>query len=165
MQLRKSIRPPERFNQDQFYSPCTQRSLRVPQSQDCIHSTPFDPNLPPAAFPTLDHPSPPSLRDKERGHWKGQEADLSKRPRGQEKDDECTENKRVRGVDTGVQTRPPASGQNCILDNGDFNPVYRRNMTILANVGREPSIERYLMDSDMDVAMNDAPDEEDIEVR
>ncbi|PYH64148.1 uncharacterized protein BO88DRAFT_351474 [Aspergillus vadensis CBS 113365] len=163
MQLRNSIRPPERFNQDQFYSPCTQRSLRVPQTQDCIHSTPFDSNLPPAAFPTLDHPSPPSLRDKENGRWKGQEADLSKRSREQEKDDENTENKRVRGAATVVQTRPPASSQNCFLSNGDFNPVYRRNMTILANVGRESSIERYLMDSDMDEAMTDAPDEENIE--
>ncbi|GAQ41813.1 hypothetical protein AtubIFM55763_002822 [Aspergillus tubingensis] len=163
MQLRNRIRPPERFNQDQFYSPCTQRSLRVPQNQDYIQSTQFDPNLPPAAFPTLDHLSPPSLRDKENGRWKGQEADLSKRPREQEKDGENTENKRVRGAGPGVQTRPPASSQSCFLSNGDFNPVYRKNMTILANVGRESSIERYLMDSDMDEAMTDAPDEEDIE--
>lgn len=168
MQLRSSIRPPKRFNQDQFYSPCTQKSLRAPQNQenqDCIHSTQFDPNLPPAAFPTLEHPSPLSLRNKETEHWNEQEDDPSKRPRKQEKGDEKTEDKRVGEANTGVQIRPLESGENCFLSNGDLNPVYRRNMTILANIGRESSIERYLMDSDVDEIMADAPGEENIEVR
>ncbi|KAI2900353.1 hypothetical protein CBS76997_1142 [Aspergillus niger] len=166
MQLRSSIRPPKRFNQDQFYSPCIQKSLRAPQNQenqDCIHSTQFDPNLPPAAFPTLDHSSPLSLRHKETENWNEQEEDPSKRPRKQEKGDEKTEDKRVGEANTGVQIRPLESGENCFLSNGDLNPVYRRNMTILANIGRESSIERYLMDSDVDEIMADAPGEENIE--
>ncbi|GKZ46894.1 hypothetical protein AbraIFM66951_010061 [Aspergillus brasiliensis] len=150
MKLRSRIHPPNRFSQDQYYSPCTQRSLRGAQNQDCIYSTQFDPNLPPAAFPTLDYPSPLSLHNKETGHRDEEDASLSSSPSEQMQADGRSENKSVGKENSGVHIRPPESGEDCIASNGDLNPVYRRNMAVFASIGRESSIERDMMDSDLD---------------
>lgn len=70
MRLRKSIRPPRRFDSEVSYQPVPQRSLREtdPETDSPICTPPyidFDPNAPPAAFPTLDMPVPASGMNKE----------------------------------------------------------------------------------------------------
>jgi hypothetical protein len=58
MQLRATVRLPQRLEQDRFYMPPSRHSLRGEKKTNT--QTPryidYNPNLPPAAFPTLDRP-------------------------------------------------------------------------------------------------------------
>lgn len=56
MRLRNTIRPPERYKAEEFYAPFTPRSARDRSGQRVPAYVDYDPNLPPAAFPTLDRP-------------------------------------------------------------------------------------------------------------
>ncbi|PLB43552.1 hypothetical protein P170DRAFT_480522 [Aspergillus steynii IBT 23096] len=117
MRLRSSIRPPKRFNSEDYEAPFSQVSLRRPQKD--IERPPiieFNPNLPPAAFPTLDKPRVPGSND---GNIDTPQDDLDSE------------------VDFDDITF--AEIENLKASNGPLNPIYVRNMNLMANAGRPSS--------------------------
>lgn len=56
MRLRDSVRPPERYKAEEFSAPFTPKSTQERQGQHVPAYVDYNPNLPPAAFPTLDKP-------------------------------------------------------------------------------------------------------------
>ena len=164
MKLREKIRPPERFNHEQFYSPCSQRPLREPQKLDRPTFTPFNSDLPTAAFPTLDN-AHPSRCDDEEGYEHEQYASTPTPFREHIRSEKKGEKEMEQDAKACLHSHPLESFENMIASNGELNPVYTRNMVILATMDRESSIDRAMADSDIDEVMADASEEEKMEVR
>ncbi|PYI06898.1 hypothetical protein BO78DRAFT_444801 [Aspergillus sclerotiicarbonarius CBS 121057] len=159
MRLRERIRPPERFNQEQFYSPCAQKPLRETQKPDRPEFIPFNSDLPPAAFPTLSNAHPPR-REDEKEYERDRHVNNSKPLREHIQSDHNGENKLGEDAKARLQSYPPESFENLIASNGELNPVYMRNMAILATMDRESPIDGAMADSDIDDVMVDASYEE-----
>ncbi|KAI9038787.1 uncharacterized protein KD926_010243 [Aspergillus affinis] len=114
MKLRSSIRPPKRFNSEEFECPYSEVNLRrTPKSIERPPIIEFNPNLPPAAFPTLDKPRPPGSND-------------DKIDNGQDSSDEEMEFEDLAFTEI----------ENLKASNGPLNPIYLRNMALMANAGR-----------------------------
>ncbi|RAK98631.1 uncharacterized protein BO80DRAFT_479524 [Aspergillus ibericus CBS 121593] len=163
MRLREKIRPPERFNQEQFSSPCPQKPLREPPTPDRPRFIPFNSNLPPAAFPTLDNATPPT-RDDGQEYERGRHVSTSMPAREHTKSGHRGEKKLEEDAMACLQNHPPETFENLIASNGELNPVYMRNMAVLATMGRESPIDGAMADSDIDEVMLDASDEDKVEI-
>jgi hypothetical protein len=133
MRLRTNINPPQRYQSDAEFVPINKRqqqqSATAARKKDKNYVD-YNPNLPPAAFPTLDHAlpagqSPPSSR----------QPDNSAAPQVQ---------------DSGPFPHIPCENfDNFIASNGPQNPQYVRNMALL---DREYS-------SDLDISSDEEGDE------
>lgn len=121
----------------------------------------YDPNLPPAAFPTFDQPRIPhcqahqvqTITTADEGG-----RTLSRRSSGSRNG--LRKRNNVAGVDlSGI---PSDVLGNCIASNGDLNPIYVKNMGIMARAGQSPSscVHREMEDSDTNDVMVDTPGRE-----
>ncbi|KAE8355045.1 hypothetical protein BDV28DRAFT_155735 [Aspergillus coremiiformis] len=135
MQLRDSIRPPERYESEHFYTPLVQRSLRQhrnPTGPPCVE---FDPNMPPAAFPTLNFPRPATLETDKRVQGEGEEVNTAfASNQGFDQPSHHVENKKNREV-VDLEDIPINQIDNYVASNGDLNPIYVKNMATMAAEG------------------------------
>lgn len=147
MNLRTTIRAPSRYGEGGSEEPTAAllRSIRSARGQSngedeetieqpttkIRHRKPpvrprivdYDPNLPPAPFPTLDQPRPKGSKEA------GQNSQ-TKRPKKAKLNDKPEGASNAVGVG-----RVPAAGQsleNHMASNSEDNPVYARNMEIMA---------------------------------
>lgn len=142
MQLRKSIRPPQRYDSDNFYQ-LTQRPLREIHTPERIPYIDYNPDLPPAAFPTLDRPRPAGETS--------QKKPTAGRTRQDGTDEKYTTRSRVQNQNAPPQNQHSANDQkamavvdyedmsideldNRMASNGEFNPVYMKNMSVMASL-------------------------------
>ena len=132
-----------------------QKQLRS-KSQDLSRYIDYNPNLPPAAFPTFDQPRVPDGHARQvqsiQTAGEGGRA-LSRRNSGSRND--LRKRNKVAGVDlSGI---PDDVLGNCIASNGDLNPIYVKNMSIMARASQSPSsfVHREMEDSDTNDAMVD----------
>ncbi|KAL3494498.1 hypothetical protein BJX62DRAFT_234372 [Aspergillus germanicus] len=149
MRLRETVRLPERLHQDHVYLPLSQKSLRKPKNEPKPRFSEFNPNLPPAAFPTLD-----SRRadDNERAHTnddrttarKSLEAICQLTKSGDQKDAPTRDE---------LEDMPMNVLENYMASNGDMNPIYVSNMAKMAAAGQGLSATDSMEDSDADEAM------------
>jgi hypothetical protein len=148
MRLRQTIRAPSRYEDECELSTGVsprrlprRRKAAAAEEERAMPYIDYNPNHPPAAFPTLDHPLPAgqtvhSLTSTSTSAAAAANADL-------EADGHHLDafNSFFRGI-------PPGKLDNFIASNGPQNPQYRRNMALLA---RE--------DDDFDLRISDDDDE------
>lgn len=116
MKLRSTVRPPKRLYSEEYESPYSEINLRrTPKAIERPPIIEFNPNLPPAAFPTLDKPRPPGSND--------------------DSFDNCEDN--FEEVD--LEDLTFTDIENLKANNGPLNPIYVRNMELMANTGRSSS--------------------------
>lgn len=162
MRLRENIRAPSRFDCEDFFTPGSKRSLR-----NRIHASPkyidFNPNLPPAAFPTLDRPRP---GEKSNNGTLGKE-NCAPYTKGAEQVDS-----------KGIEPRNSQTGagrasvefadysldeiENQMASNGPLNKVYVGNMTIMAAIGEDQPEDLDMEDSDAEDAFDDGLGAEEV---
>ncbi|GAD96561.1 hypothetical protein AOR_1_1024194 [Paecilomyces variotii No. 5] len=153
MRLRDRVRPPQRFESELFYQPTPQRSLRRPAPAQPAYID-FNPNLPPAAFPTLTTPRPPEkIQSQSQGNGqrdKDHEGDI-------QMDDApgSSQGTLYHHADTETDDElegiPMEDVDNYLASNGPQNTVYSRNMAIMAESDNESSASTVIDDMDGDV--------------
>ncbi|KAH8426212.1 uncharacterized protein LDX57_003959 [Aspergillus melleus] len=130
MKLRSTIRPPKRLYSEEYVSTYSEVNLRrTPKSIERPPIIEFNPNLPSAAFPTLDNSrSPESNADSF---------------------DSCED---ISEEEMDFEDFTFTEIENLKASNGPLNPIYVRNMELMANAGCSPSHMDYLdmQDSDGD---------------
>ncbi|RMJ26373.1 hypothetical protein PHISP_02753 [Aspergillus sp. HF37] len=158
MRLRDSIRPPQRFNHEELVTLGSQQPVRQASSQLRPRQVDFNPNLPAAAFPTLERSrageenrddSNNNASVQHAGEWGRPGQDVQRRS-SQNEDGTTDKEMRVEFEDL-----PIDAIENKIASNGDLNPVYARNMAIMANPVGNPY--KDMEDSDQDDVMADIP--------
>jgi hypothetical protein len=172
MKLRDSIRAPVRYGDGEAPEiPTARNVLRIglddgdddnvelsdlgrPRPQTTRNSTtkPFDPNMPPAAFPSLDRPhANPQVRrliikmPQSRRH-SGTDLPPPAAAAPQQK-------RRVTWCPTTVDMVPMDNLENHVASNNDSNPIYVRNMAIMAGAALKDPFDTS--DEDEDTAMSD----------
>ncbi|KAI9366979.1 hypothetical protein BJX61DRAFT_547957 [Aspergillus egyptiacus] len=169
MKLRSVVRPPKRLEEEQSYLPASKRKLRD-ETEEVIRPPiiEFNPNLPPAAFPTLDFGTPTprvdtqeetndcqdggGLQDGNERATKRASLDLlgllMKNPGTQMEDPVTAE----------MEDIPMDVLENIIASNGDLNPLYVSNMARMAAAGDCASPgDLDMEDSDRDEEIQDSP--------
>ncbi|KAL2839144.1 hypothetical protein BJX68DRAFT_272266 [Aspergillus pseudodeflectus] len=149
MRLRETVRLPERLHQDHVCLPLSQKPLRKPKNDPKPRFSEFNPNLPPAAFPTLNSPR---AEDNERNQTnddrttarKSLEAICQLTNPGDQKDAAARDE---------LEDMPMNVLENHMASNGEMNPIYVSNMAKMAAVGQELSAADGMEDSDADEAM------------
>lgn len=136
MRLRETIRPPERYASELFYQPTPQRSLRNGRNTTAPNYIDFNPNHPPAAFPTLDEPrptgNPQTQKRSEDQQTEDQDGDIHMC------DATVPSRNGARPGRVSVETVdelddiPIDEMENCLASNGLHNPMYANNMAIMA---------------------------------
>ncbi|KAI9923826.1 hypothetical protein MW887_008308 [Aspergillus wentii] len=158
MRLRETVKQPDRYDSELFYRPTPNRALREAKRQRRPPYIDFDPTLPPAAFPTLDTPRVPAKTTKD--------GDSDERKAsGMGNCEECPSRNGHNGAGgKDTETRvdfedvPINLIDNYVASNGDFNPVYVKNMTRIAAAEKEFSIvDGGMEDSDTDEVMTSFP--------
>ncbi|KAL1999293.1 hypothetical protein VTN02DRAFT_4724 [Thermoascus thermophilus] len=140
MRLRETIRPPERYASELFYQSTPQRSLRDDGNTKALNYIDFNPNHPPAAFPTLDQPyptgNPQRLKRSEDQQTEDQDGDVHMRDATVP-----SRNARPGRVSAGTVDEldhiPIDEMENCLASNGPHNPMYANNMAIMAECGSD----------------------------
>ena len=155
MRLRDSIRAPRRYGEDE-YETISRISLRQgyvdsfddsmelgesgrprPQKRRRLNTVPFNPNLPPAAFPSLSRPQPGHDSTTGRNHADG---DSQQSMQGSQvaPDPNCD------GSTTIVPLPPPGMEgvpidqlENHLASNNMDNPVYARNVNMAHMTGMD----------------------------
>ncbi|KAK1146470.1 hypothetical protein N8T08_002899 [Aspergillus melleus] len=130
MKLRSTVRPPKRLYSEEYESPYSGVNLRrTPKAIERPPINEFNPNLPPAAFPTLDRPRPPGSSDASF--------------------DNCEDNFEE---EVDLEDLTFTEIENLKANNGPLNPIYVRNMELMVNAGRSSPHMDYLdmQDSDGD---------------
>lgn len=147
MKLRDSIRAPVRYGEDEYETP-SQISLRHgydsfddsielgesgrprPQKRRRPNTVPFNPNLPPAAFPSLSRPQPgrDSTTAQNRAVGDSQQhmqtSDIALPPRN------AGSMPTVPSLPSGMERVPMDQLDNYIASNNMDNPVYARNVNM-----------------------------------
>lgn len=155
MRLRDSVRPPQRLESELFYQPTPQRSLRRATTPARPPYIDFNPNLPPAAFPTLSTPRRPGeiqcqSRENDQRN-KDRDGDI-------QMDDASSSPQRTpyrhadRELDDELEGIPIEDMDNYLASNGIQNTVYNRNMAIMAESDHESSTSTAVDDMDEDMA-------------
>ena len=155
MRLRETIRPPQRYDNEDFITP--QRSLRQARRQARPSSVAFNPNLPPAAFPSLERPRPGKQCDDRKSQVSLQYAGNSERPgqsQGQHQRSETENGENDRETRDDFEDMPMDEIENTIASNGELNPTYVKNMAMMASSVDNPYED--MEDSDPDEAMTDS---------
>jgi hypothetical protein len=151
MKLRETIRPPERYASDAFYHAGANRGAR---RRSTNHPGPpiveFDPNLPPAAFPTLSEPHSPGLeglRIDENAPNIFDEVFAREREARFEASLHAFDH--ILPSHDEPQNTSSTSFNNFLASNGPQNPIYAENMRILASCTE--ATDTSMSDSDGDV--------------
>ncbi|KAB8256897.1 hypothetical protein BDV32DRAFT_160884 [Aspergillus pseudonomiae] len=133
MRLRESIRPPERYESEHFYTSLGQKSLRQHRNPNRPPYIDFNPNLPPAVFPTLDFPRPAVPEAGKCAQSKGEETNSGGTlQHGREQPEHYGEDKDSREAGVDLVDIPINQVENYVASNGDLNPVYVKNMATMA---------------------------------
>ncbi|OJK04788.1 hypothetical protein ASPACDRAFT_109671 [Aspergillus aculeatus ATCC 16872] len=148
MRLRETIRLPNRLNEEaQTYTTPRRAPCRVISSYQSQTDT-FNPNLTPAAFPTLDRPRHPQLRTDNQTH---EDKNNDSRKRSYEcmiNDDDDVDGAESRAE---CEEIPVEQIENLIANNGELNLIYVKNMAIMARAESESAtFEKSMEDSDTD---------------
>ncbi|KAL4873778.1 hypothetical protein BDV12DRAFT_192220 [Aspergillus spectabilis] len=169
MQLRATVRLPQRLEQDSLYMPPSRLSLRGEKKTNT--QTPryidYNPNLPPAAFPTLDRPRGP-VSETQDGDNAAEETGGNKDMRRKAKrrntrasldnlsmlTKSTPDQKEVFGTSS-LEDIPVDELDNYMASNGEHNPVWASNMTRMASAGQDSMLEG-MEDSDLDETMEGA---------
>ena len=159
MRLRGPVKASQRMeNEGVNEASHNQRKQHRSKSQDLSRYIDYNPNLPPAAFPTFDQPRVPDGHAHQAQYIQtaseGRRV-LSRRSSGSRND--LRKRNKVAGVDlSGI---PGDVLGNCIASNGDLNPIYVKNMSIMARASQSPSsfVHREMEDSDTNDAIVDIP--------
>lgn len=152
MKLRDSVRPPQRYDAEFVYQPVTRRGQRSSSARNYVD---YNPNLPPAAFPTLDKPRP--MNNSQSQHVQDKKTD-------QDGDVDMDDD----GDHDHHDELPHISNRdidNYVASNGPQNPIYARNMARLEQANRESSLDSDMSDSQDDGDPNKDDDQNIIEVR
>ncbi|KAL4818713.1 hypothetical protein BDW67DRAFT_182861 [Aspergillus spinulosporus] len=153
MNLRKTIRLPQHFSPDHFYGPMSQRSLRRDDKKKPAYID-YNPDLPPAAFPTFERPRAAGC-----GH------DIYQRNNDQERPNKASRRNSRRSLDDlcasvnpkGQKEASPTAHvreipldhlDNYVASNGELNHIWVNNMARMATAGKD-------VDSDMDMEDTD----------
>ncbi|KAE8143261.1 hypothetical protein BDV38DRAFT_291986 [Aspergillus pseudotamarii] len=134
MRLRDSIRPPERYESEHFYTSLGQKSLRQHRNENRPPYIDFNPYLPPAVFPTLDFPRPavPEADQGAQRKW-GEEANNAiTSQHGREQPASHGEPRDNRDTRVDFEDIPIHQVENYVSSNGDLNPFYVQNMATMA---------------------------------
>ncbi|GFF30176.1 hypothetical protein IFM46972_02846 [Aspergillus udagawae] len=156
MRLRESIRPPERFNSELIITPSPKKTLREPTNLRIPHSIDYNPNLPPAAFPTLD---PANLSQSRPGEQNRAKAEQDGVTTAVQRDASSIE---FHGMDTEekeawekLEDISIDELEDLIASNGELNPIYVKNMESMATAETSSSSDMDIEDSDHDEPMTD----------
>ncbi|EAW22560.1 uncharacterized protein NFIA_012490 [Aspergillus fischeri NRRL 181] len=156
MRLRESIRPPERFNSELIITPSPKKTLREPRNLRTPRFVDYNPHLPPAAFPTLEPANLAQSRTREQDRAKVEQNGVAK---GLQRDASSidfhgsnTEDKETweKLDDISIDEL-----EDLIASNGELNPIYVRNMAIMAAAETSSSSDLDMADSDPDEPMTD----------
>ncbi|KAL2006422.1 hypothetical protein VTN00DRAFT_9090 [Thermoascus crustaceus] len=135
MRLRESIRPPERYASELFYQPTPQRSLRNGRNTKAANYIDFNPNHPPAAFPTLDEPrptgSPQTQKRSEDQQTEDQNGDIHMRDATVPSGNGARPGRVNAETVDELDDIPIDEIENYLASNGPRNPIYARNMAII----------------------------------
>ncbi|KAL4915542.1 hypothetical protein BDW62DRAFT_203598 [Aspergillus aurantiobrunneus] len=160
--LRRTIRPPQRFDPDQFHLPLSRRSIRKTGNDMKSQSTEYNPNLPPAAFPTLDISRNVKINGS-KAQQNGTDEDIpSEVQQGiirRSLDDlsQLTDSERQTEASLIVDFEdiPMDELDDHIASNGNLNPIWLSNMSKMA-----AAIPDAHGDMDMDMDMDDSDSNE-----
>lgn len=159
MRLRESIRPPQRFDNEEFITPGSQQSLRQAGSQGRPPYVDFNPRLPPAAFPSLESPCAGEMElDSKNGQGSVQHAHdtgQSGKSQSQHHSSESENGESDKEMRDSFEDIPMDAIENALVSNGELNPVYVKNMAIMASPVDSPYED--MEDSDLDDAMVRSP--------
>lgn len=164
MRLRGVVRAPQRLEYEQFHEDNLQQTLHRSKGSAPPHYIDYDPSLPPAAFPTLDRPRvPQKANGQASGHSKTVQANDDEKcaPPGRDSriHNGAGKTNKIMGID--ISDIPSNLVENYIASNGDLNPIYVRNMDIMAKAGQDPSLAYCDMeDSESDSAIVACPRKE-----
>ncbi|KAF4228750.1 hypothetical protein CNMCM6457_006736 [Aspergillus fumigatiaffinis] len=156
MRLRESIRPPERFNLELIITPSPKKTLREPKNPRTPRFIDYNPNLPPAAFPTLDPANLSQSRTGEQDRAKVEQNGVAKAVQrdsssidfhGSNTEDK---EKREKLEDISIDEL-----EDLLASNGELNPIYVRNMAIMATAETSSSSDMDMEDSDPEEPMTD----------
>ncbi|KAL2871780.1 uncharacterized protein BJX67DRAFT_376649 [Aspergillus lucknowensis] len=169
MKLRTTVRLPQRLDQDAFYLPLSQIPPRKKKSNVRPRYVDYNPNLPPAAFPTLDTPRadvPENAQIKalscnhlaQKGGSDSEDLQAGvKRPRARKSLDEVRSLAKPRGQGYSktdeLENMPMDLVENYIASNTELNPVYVSNMAKMAAAGQGSWLLNEMGDSDLDEDM------------
>ncbi|PKX94062.1 uncharacterized protein P174DRAFT_369121 [Aspergillus novofumigatus IBT 16806] len=156
MRLRESIRPPERFNSELIITPSRKKTLRESRNQRTPRFIDYNPNLPPAAFPTLDPANRSQSRTEGQDRAKVEQDGVAK---GVQHDASSIDfhGSNTEDKETWEQLEDISIDEleDLIASNGELNPIYVRNMAIMATAETSSSFEMDMEDSDPDEPMTD----------
>ncbi|KAJ5301373.1 hypothetical protein N7508_006236 [Penicillium antarcticum] len=186
MKLRDNIRAPTRYGEGEGPEIPTPRSalrMRLDEGDDdnmelsdlgrprpvkkrSSTSKPFNPNLPPAAFPSLDRPQTnPQLRRLILNLPVGKRQSGFRLPPAPTSDpssaaaaiaDMPRQRRRVKWAPTTVDHVPLDSLENHVVSNNESNPVYVRNMAMMAKAALRDPMDTS--DEEQDMSMSDNED-------
>lgn len=160
MRLRSVIKPPSRYEDETIEGILVKKQQRPQKESEALEEPretryssrrgrslqipyiPFNPNLPPAAFPTLDHPRPAN------------EQNLGTKKQGQDQHQEEEDH----GVYVLPRTKrsedyshvPLRDFDNFLASNGPQNPVWAANMRLMSRKIPSKGLHLDISDSDDD---------------
>lgn len=151
MKLRGTVKVPQRLENETAYEKSPRQVRRRAKDRAPRQYIDWNPNLPPAAFPTLERPRTPqkvgdriSIQDRTiHPDHKGGHATRSQ--------DGGTRNGSDKTKTAGVRLSALISDsfENSVASNGDLNPIYEKNMAQMTNAGEESaSVNQDMEDSD-----------------
>ncbi|KAL4752427.1 hypothetical protein BDW72DRAFT_211836 [Aspergillus terricola var. indicus] len=155
MNLRKTIRLPQHFGPDHFYGPMSQRSLRGDDRKKPAYID-YNPNLPPAAFPTLDRPRAARYGHNmhQRDDDEGRPNEASRRSNRRSLDDLCAsvnpKGQREASPTAHVKEIPLDQLDNYVASNGELNPIWVSNMARMAAAGKDTDGNMDMEDTDLE---------------
>ncbi|KAL4978443.1 hypothetical protein BDW66DRAFT_158238 [Aspergillus desertorum] len=155
MNLRKTIRLPQRFSPDHFYGPMSQRSLRGDDKKQPAYID-YNPDLPPAAFPTLDRPPASGYGSdtQQKDNYVDRPEEASRRNIRRSLDDLCAltnpEGQREASPTAHVRDIPLDQLENYMASNGVLNPIWVDNMARMAAAGKDADGDMDMEDTDLE---------------
>ncbi|KAJ5228099.1 hypothetical protein N7489_008807 [Penicillium chrysogenum] len=177
MRLRDSIRAPQRYGEDEYETP-SRVSLRHgyddsfddsmelgesgrprPQKRRRLNTVPFNPNLPPAAFPSLSRPQ--SGRDSTTSAQNRGDGDSQQNTQGSQVGPELHgDGSTTAGPlpPSGMNGVPINQFENHLASNNMDNPVYARNVNVARMTGMNAALGSEDMDTSADSDDDQLPD-------
>lgn len=156
MQLRGAVKAPRRLENETAYEeiPRVARRTRGRMTRRCVD---YNPNLPPAAFPTLEKPRLSQEHDNESTGQDGTTIPDNKRAPVTPVHNHNAYNlgDNIKMAERDLAGIPSDSLESSIASNGDLNPIYQKNMMKMANAGDAPAIYEDMDDSDSEYHSDD----------